>query len=72
MNRLQNTNDVLLADAKTGAVRTMLHDEDAAWVDVVDSWQWLPGGKDLLWVSERDGWRHAWAAPHDGARRCGS
>ena len=45
----------------------MLHDEDKAWVDVVDSWQWLPGGKELLWVSERDGWRHAYAAPRDGS-----
>jgi dipeptidyl-peptidase 4 len=66
INRLQNTNDVWLADAKTGAVKRMLRDEDKAWVDVVDAWQWLPGGKELLWVSERDGWRHAWAAPHDG------
>jgi dipeptidyl-peptidase 4 len=66
LNRLQNTADVWLADAKTGAVKRMFHDEDEAWVDVVDSWQWLPGGRDLLWVSERDGWRHAWAMPHDG------
>ena len=66
LNRLQNTDDVWLADAKTGAARRMFRDQDEAWVDVVDSWRWLPGGKDLLWVSERDGWRHAWAAPHDG------
>ncbi|HWZ85920.1 MAG TPA: S9 family peptidase [Thermoanaerobaculia bacterium] len=64
MNRLQNSNDVYLADAKTGQVRRMLHDEDKAWVDVVDEWQWLPG-KDLLWVSEQHGWRHAYAAPRD-------
>jgi dipeptidyl-peptidase-4 len=66
LNRLQNSNDVWLADAKSGQVRKMLHDEDKAWLDVADSWQWLPGGKDLLWVSERDGWRHAWAAPRGG------
>ena len=42
----------------------MLHDEDEAWLDVVDAWQWLPSG-DLLWVSERRGWRHAYAAPRD-------
>src|SRR5262249_27865235 len=66
INRLQNANDVYLGDPKTGAVRRMLRDEDKAWVDVVDAWQWLPGGRELLWVSERDGWRHAYAAPHDG------
>jgi len=64
LNRLQNTNDVYLADAKTGQVRRMLHDEDKAWLDVVDSWQWLPS-KELLWVSEQHGWRHAYAAPRD-------
>jgi dipeptidyl-peptidase 4 len=66
LDRLQNTNDVWLGDARTGAVKKMFHDEDKAWVDVVDTWPWLPGGKELLWLSERDGWRHAWALPHDG------
>jgi dipeptidyl-peptidase-4 len=64
MNRLQNTNDVYLADPKTGQARRMLHDEDKAWLDVVEDWQWLPG-KELLWVSEQHGWRHAYAAPRD-------
>jgi dipeptidyl-peptidase-4 len=65
LNRRQNTNDVWLADPATGKARRMLHDEDRAWLDVVDSWQWLPG-KELLWVSEKHGWRHAYAAPRDG------
>ena len=66
LNRRQNANDVWLADAKTGQARRLLHDEDAAWVDVVDAWRWLPGEHELLWISERDGWRHAWAVSHDG------
>ena len=36
LNRLQNTNDVLLANANSGAVRRLYHDQDAAWLDVVD------------------------------------
>ncbi|MFY9550070.1 MAG: S9 family peptidase [Thermoanaerobaculia bacterium] len=66
LNRLQNADDVWLADAASGTARRLFRDEDKTWVDVVDSWQWLPGGKELLWVSERDGWRHAWAAAKDG------
>ena len=66
LNRLQNTDDVWLADRATGAVQRMLQERDDAWVDVFDGWRWLPGGRDLLWVSERDGWRHAYAAPRDG------
>jgi len=66
LNRLQNTNDVLLAEVKTGAVRSVYQDHDSAWVDVVDHLQWLHGGKDFLWVSEKDGWRHVYLISRDG------
>jgi len=66
LNRLQNTNDVLLADVKTGGVRSVYQDRDAAWVDVVDDLKWIHGGKDFLWVSEQDGWRHAYLVSRDG------
>ncbi len=60
LNRLQNTNQVMLADARTGAVRTLFEDKDAAWVDYVRSIEWVGDGKGLVWLSERDGWRHAY------------
>jgi dipeptidyl-peptidase 4 len=66
LNRLQNADDVWLADRATGAVHRMLEEKDDAWVDLVQTWRWLPGNRELLWVSERDGWRHAYAAPRDG------
>ncbi|HEY3204839.1 MAG TPA: S9 family peptidase [Thermoanaerobaculia bacterium] len=70
LNRLQNTNDVYLADSRTGKARRLLHDEDKAWLDVVDDWQWLASGKELVWVSEKDGWRHVWAVSRgSGAMR---
>lgn len=61
LNRLQNRNDVLLANAQTGAVRTVFHDQDAAWIDYVDNFNWLSKPDTLIWLSERDGWRHAYA-----------
>ena len=66
LNRLQNTNDVLLADVRTGAVQSVYRDEDKAWVDVVDHEKWIHGGKDFLWISERDGWRHVYIISRDG------
>ena len=66
LNRLQNTNDVLLADARTGAVRTIHQDHDSAWVDVVDDVKWLRDGKEFLWVSEQDGWRHVYVISREG------
>ena len=68
LNRLQNTNDVLLADARTGAVRSVYEDHDSAWVDVVDDLKWLHSGKDFLWISEQDGWRHVYLIARDGKR----
>ncbi len=60
LNRLQNTNQVLMANAQTGAVRTLFEDKDAAWVDYVRSLDWVQDGKGLVYLSERDGWRHAY------------
>ena len=66
-NRLQNTLQLMLGDAKSGKVRTILTDQDSAWVDVVDDMRWLDGGKRFTWVSERDGWRHMYTVRGTGA-----
>jgi dipeptidyl-peptidase-4 len=66
LNRLQNTLDLLLADARTGQVRTVLVEQDSAWVEVVDDLVWLGDGKRFTWVSERDGWNHVYVVSRDG------
>ena len=66
LNRLQNTNRVMLGDPRTGAVRTVLTERDTTWVDVVDEVVWLKDGKEFTWVSERDGWNHVYAVSRDG------
>jgi dipeptidyl-peptidase-4 len=66
MDRLQNSDDLLLADATTGATHTVLTDRDSAWVDLVDDVPWLDGGKRFLWTSEKDGWRHLYSVSRDG------
>jgi len=66
MNRAQNVDRVMLADATTGAVRTVLVERDSAWLDVVDDVHWLGNGKEFTWLSERDGWRHVYRVSRDG------
>ncbi|HKW90017.1 MAG TPA: S9 family peptidase [Candidatus Acidoferrales bacterium] len=66
MNRLQNTNDVYLANANTGECRRIHQDKDEKWVDVNEDTNWLPGGKRFLWTSEQDGWRHVYTVARDG------
>jgi dipeptidyl-peptidase-4 len=68
LNRLQNTNQVMIAGAKTGAVKTILTEKDDAWVDVtMPRMRWLDGGKSFLWMSERGGWQQVYKVSRDGS-----
>ena len=68
LNRLQNRNDVLIAETRSGAVRRAHRDEQPkAWVDVTDDFTWLDSGRAFLWVSEKDGWRHIYRVATDGS-----
>ncbi|HEX6104058.1 MAG TPA: S9 family peptidase [Gemmatimonadales bacterium] len=66
LNRPQNTNQVMLGDARTGQVRTVLTERDSTWTDVVDDVVWLDDGKSFTWVSDRSGWRHVYVVSRDG------
>jgi len=66
-NRLQNAVDVLMADAATGKVRTVVTDRDGAWVDIHDdAMVWIENGNAFTWISERDGWRQLYIVSRDG------
>ena len=66
LNRLQNTNRLMLGSVASGVARVVLTEEDDAWVDVVDDLVWIEGGEHFTWVSERDGWRHVYLVPRAG------
>ena len=68
LNRLQNTNRVIIGDSETGNVKTILIEKDKTWVDVVDDLKWLKKGKYFTWISERDGWRHVYVVSRSGKR----
>jgi dipeptidyl-peptidase-4 len=68
LNRLQNTNNVMLGEAATGRVRSVLVERDSAWTDVVNDVRWVDGGKSFTWISERDGWRHLYVVSRDGRK----
>jgi dipeptidyl-peptidase 4 len=80
LNRLQNTNIVMLGDVRTGKVRPVLTEKDDTWVDIAwgdIDWdkagiargdvEWVNDGKRFLWASERDGWRHIYSVSRDGS-----
>ena len=65
LNRLQNQNDLLLADARTGEARRVFRDENKAWVDVEEI-AWIDKGRAFLFLSERDGWRKIYRVSREG------
>ena len=63
--RKQNRMDMLMASAATGRVRTIFSDVDSAYVDVQDI-QWINGGKQILWLSDKSGWRQIFLYDRSG------
>ncbi len=69
LNRLQNTNHLLLGNVRNGRLRTILTEWDEAWVDVPeDAPEWLEDGSAFIWPSERDGWRHLYLVSRSGKK----
>jgi dipeptidyl-peptidase-4 len=70
LNRLQNTDDYLLADAGSGTVKQMWRDHDDAFITIgfggLPEAQPIHDGKQFLVVSEKDGWMHVWAIDRSG------
>ncbi len=75
LNRKQNQAKCLYADIKTGRTTEFYTDSDDAWVETKSSyswadspegWDWLNAGKEFLWMSEKDGWRHLYRVSRDG------
>lgn len=75
LNRKQNEAIVFIANAATGAVKNIYRETDNAWIEVKarwgeepGGWEWISGGKEFLWVSEKDGWRHVYRLSRDGSK----
>jgi len=77
LNRKQNISRLIVADPVTGDSRVIQEETDEAWVDLftgnnpysieyTNSFTWLNDGRDILWTSEKDGWRHLYQVSLEG------
>lgn len=66
LNRLQNTNTVWIGNTKTMALKVILTDKDAAYLDLHDNIVWLENNQSFTWTSEKDGWLHLYKVSRDG------
>lgn len=76
-NRKQNDIKIMYCNAATGATNEIYTESDKAWVDNKNAWsderfsnhwEWIKGGSEFLWVSEKDGWRHIYIISRDGKK----
>ena len=75
LNRKQNASDILLCNTITGKSTPIFKETDDAWIDIqplwdedyqYGGWDWLNNGKEFIWSSEKDGWRHLYRISKDG------
>ena len=70
--RNQKEIHLLAADSATGQTRTLLDEEDPAWVNVrQDVPRWLADDKGFIWAHEQpgSGWQVEWRSPQGTLRR---
>jgi dipeptidyl-peptidase 4 len=75
LNRKQNDAKIFLCNASTGSAASIYEETDSTWIDVKSrwnedptGWEWMNGGKDFIWISEKDGWRHIYRISRDGKK----
>jgi dipeptidyl-peptidase-4 len=74
LNRKQNESKLFYCDVNTGVAKNFYTEDDKAFIDIKSrwndddptGWDWLNNGKQFLWVTEKDGWRHIYLIDRDG------
>lgn len=78
LNRKQNESRIWSYNLASNNATEVFVDKDEAWIDTFTPWEnvyaldfrhqirWINGGKEFIWFSERDGWRHVYRVAKDG------
>ena len=74
LNRKQNESKLFYCNVNTGDAHNFYTENDKAFIDIKTrwndddpiGWDWMSNGKNFLWVSEKDGWRHIYLLDRNG------
>lgn len=66
LDRLQQRNEVLLANIETMQASPIFVETDSAWTDAVNDLVWFDDGQRFTWISDRDGWKRVYVVSRDG------
>ncbi|GAH88933.1 unnamed protein product, partial [marine sediment metagenome] len=73
LSRFRDEREFLIADIRSGAVSSIYHESDPAWVlasyRTNAGLEWIRGGRAFVMLSEKDGWRHAYVISRDGEEK---
>ncbi|HKK47391.1 MAG TPA: S9 family peptidase, partial [Balneolaceae bacterium] len=67
MDRLQNRQDLMLANTNTGETNIIKTETSNAWIDVNDDLKFLDNGKQFIYASEESGYNHIYLYNLDGS-----
>jgi len=77
LNREQNESKLMVCNITNGETSAIYTEIDSAWIDIqsawdgdykMGGWDWLRHGKEFIWASEKDGWRHLYVISNDGRK----
>ena len=76
LDRKQQESRLFYCKVSDGTAATFWADNDDAWVDLNSAdifgepggWSWINQGKEFIWISEKDGWRHIYKISRDGKK----
>lgn len=66
LNRRQNHLELLLADTKTGTTSKIIEESNDTWIDVRQDILFLKTRDQIIWPSERSGYKHAYLYDYEG------
>ena len=74
LDRKQQESKLIYCNLTDGTAHSFWSEHDNAWVDLNSAdifgepggFDWINDGKDFIWISEKDGWRHIYKISRDG------
>ncbi len=66
LNRRQNHLEMMIANSITGKTKSIIKDTDSCWVDIQDDIQFLKKKNEIIWTSEKSGFRHIYLYDYSG------
>jgi len=76
LNRKQNESKLFYCNVNTGKAHNFYTETDKAFIDIKSrwndddptGWDWVHNGRDFLWITEKDGWRHIFLISRNGSK----